>query len=246
MTNDALRDALARAGVTQAGLAAVCRVDPKTVGRWVADDGRRPHGRNRVAVAAALGVDEMTIWPRRVRAVVKTGADRELVTAYPTRSAVPAGLWQELIAGASREITFGGYTSYFVWTEQPNLRATLRAKTQAGVRVRFLLGDPDSPATAWKETVEGVPMTIRNRILWTLSELGKLDGAPIEVRVTDWHLGLSAFRFDDHMLVCVHVANLLGHESPTLHLRRRQDDGLFGQFAQHLTGAWDAARAYQS
>ena len=44
------------------------------------------------------------------------------------------------------------------------------------------------------------------------------------------------------MIVCTHLADLLGHDSPTMHLRRRQDDGLFDRYAAHLDYLWDDAR----
>lgn len=243
MTNDVLRTALTDAGRTQAELATACEVDVKTVGRWLASGARQPHPRNRAAAARMLGVAEAMIWPQSVRGTMKTGPDREVISVYPTRSAVPTTLWRDLIAGATREITLAGYTSYFLWTEQPDLRGALQAKAEAGVRVRVLLGDPDSAATQWKETVEGVAMSIRARIDLTLRALSPLAGTTVEVRLSDWHLGLSVWRFDDDMLVCPHVANLLGHESPALHLRRRQHRGVFDQFAVHLD-AWDHARPW--
>ncbi|MFI6328300.1 Scr1 family TA system antitoxin-like transcriptional regulator [Micromonospora chersina] len=60
--NDALRAALQQAGQTVESLAAQVGVDPKTVGRWLAED-RIPHPGHRSAAAEALGRPASDIWP---------------------------------------------------------------------------------------------------------------------------------------------------------------------------------------
>jgi hypothetical protein len=54
MPNEALRTAMAAAMCTERDLADRCDVDVKTVGRWIAQDGRIPHPRHRYAAAEAL------------------------------------------------------------------------------------------------------------------------------------------------------------------------------------------------
>ncbi|WP_211264383.1 hypothetical protein [Streptosporangium amethystogenes] len=46
---------------------------------------------------------------------------------------------------------------------------------------------------------------------------------------------MSVFRFDSEMLVTPHLAKLVGHDSPMMHLRRYQDDGLFDRFGYHAS-----------
>ncbi|MEU7585832.1 helix-turn-helix transcriptional regulator [Micromonospora sp. NPDC049230] len=60
--NDALRVALSDTGHTTESLAETVGVDPKTVGRWLAE-GRIPHPRHRLAAAKALDKDVKDIWP---------------------------------------------------------------------------------------------------------------------------------------------------------------------------------------
>ncbi|MFG1916611.1 Scr1 family TA system antitoxin-like transcriptional regulator [Micromonospora sp. NPDC048898] len=60
--NDALRVALSDTGHTAESLAETVGVDPKTVGRWLAE-GRIPHPRHRLAAAEALHKDVADIWP---------------------------------------------------------------------------------------------------------------------------------------------------------------------------------------
>jgi hypothetical protein len=181
------------------------------------------------------------LWPEAVRSAIKTGADREIVAVYPYRSACPRSLWRDLITGASRELFFGGYTNYFLWLEQANLGTALRRKAEQGVRVRFLVGDPDSEVTRERERIEGVPLTVSTRIKVTLDELAKLMPT-VAGRFSDRHVASSVFLFDDQALVSVHLADLLGHDSPTLHLRRRGADGLYDRFAAHVGYLWDNAR----
>jgi lambda repressor-like predicted transcriptional regulator len=224
-------------------LAAKVGVDEKTASRWLA--GRVPHPKHRWATADALGVEEQMIWPDIAKTAIKTGHDREIVTVYPYRSAVPKSLWRDLVSGARRELTFAGYTSYFLWLDVvPNLRAVLRRKAQAGAAVKFLLGDPHSPVTRRREEIEGVPLTITDRINVTLDQLARLrnEEPDVQARYSDRHISMSVFVFDDDALVCTHLADLLGGDSPTFHIRRRGDDGLYDRYAAHVVHLWEAGR----
>ncbi|KPC89930.1 hypothetical protein ADL27_38620 [Streptomyces sp. NRRL F-6602] len=234
------------AGVRPGQLARSIGVATKTVERWLNDGARIPHARTRADVASLLGVDENVLWPHAVRQVVKTGPDREIVATYPYRAACPTSVWSGLIDSASTRIEFAGYTNYFIWQEHPRIADKFRAKLEAGCAVRFLVGDVDSPVTAQREAVEGVPLTLTTRISITMDALTRLRGddppAGLETRISDRHIALSVFRFDGEMLVTPHLSSLLGHESPTLHLRRRGPDGLFDRFAGHVDALWKDAR----
>jgi hypothetical protein len=241
--NAALAQAMADAQMTGPALARAVGVDEKTVERWVSQDGRVPHPRHRWAACAALGVDEEVLWPEAIRAAVKTGPDREIAAVYPYRSACPVSLWRKLITNATSEITLAGYTSYFLWIEQPNLGAALRRKADQGCKVRFLVGDPDSEVTRHREGVEGTSLTVSTRIAVTLEQLDRLRGTGgIEARFSDRHVALSVFTFDREMIVTPHLASLPGHLSPAFHLRRCQDDGVFDRFTMHVQALWETGR----
>lgn len=219
-------------------------VAPKKVERWPADAELLPHARNRVDACRALKVDEDMIWPKAVQERVKTGHDRELAHAYPYRFACPSTVWGELIAGASTDIFFAGYTNYFVRLEQPAFIEMLRRKIASGCRVRFLLGDPDGEVTRQREVIEDVALSVGTRIRISLEHLGRLgpvDG--LETRFSSPedavnHVSLSVFRFDQDALVTPHLARLVGHDSPLLHLRRQGDSGMFDRFAEHAEELW--------
>ncbi|MBH1936638.1 XRE family transcriptional regulator [Streptomyces sp. AV19] len=223
-------------------------VTAKTVERWITDEELVPHARNRVDASSVLGVDEAVLWPKAVGAVMKTGPDREIISAYPYRSACPSSVWRQLIGDSTRDIVLAGYTNYFFWIEQPAFHATLRAKAEAGCRVRFLLGDPGSRVTEQREIIEDVALKVSTRIRISLEELAKLsDLSGLEVRFSSEedatnHVGLSVFRFDDQALVTPHLARLVGHDSPMLHLRKLQDGGLFDRFAEHTEELWEHGR----
>ncbi|NED81875.1 XRE family transcriptional regulator [Streptomyces sp. SID11233] len=225
-------------------LAARIGVAPKTVERWLADAELMPHARNRTDACQALKVDEQMIWPRAVQDRVKSGHDRELVQAYPYRSACPSTVWRDLTEGAAEQIYLAGYTNYFFWLEQPAFVDTLRRKIDAGCRVRFLLGDPDGEVTRQREMVEDVALTVSTRVRITLEHLERLSAAgSVEARFSSHedaanHVSLSVFRFDQQALVTPHLARLVGHDSPLLHLRRQGDGGMFDRFAEHAEELW--------
>ncbi|MFE9309529.1 DUF5919 domain-containing protein [Streptomyces sp. NPDC006706] len=184
------------------------------------------------------------LWPKAVRERLKMGGDREVVQTYPYRSACPSTVWSELIVGASEDLLFGGYTNYFLWTHVPAFSTVLRQKAEAGCRVRFLLGDPDGDVTRQRERIEGVALTVSTRVRMSLEELAKVhDVQGIEVHYSAAedamnHVSLSVFRFDDQALVTPHLARLVGHDSPLMHVRRRAQGGMFDRFAEHAEELW--------
>ncbi|MFF9268641.1 XRE family transcriptional regulator [Streptomyces rochei] len=188
------------------------------------------------------------LWPAAAKNVLKIGPDREVVSVYPYRSACPKAVWGELVESAKKEIFFGGYTNYFVFLDQPAFHRTLQEKISQGVRVRFLLGDPDSAVTRQREQIEDVALSVSTRIRIAQENLAKVGAREgLEVRYSADedavnHVGLSVFRFDDDALVCTHLARLVGHDSPMMHLRKRDEQGMFDRFAEHAEELWDRGR----
>jgi hypothetical protein len=225
-------------------LAVKVGVSGKTVERWVADAALIPHARNREDVCLALGVDEEMLWPEAVKNRIKTGSDREIVYSYPFRSACPSTVWGELIAKSKSELFLAGYTNYFLWLEQPNFVLTLRQKLDAGCRVRFLVGDPDGEVTRSRERIEDVALSVSTRIRITLEHLAKVgehEGIELRFSAPDDamnHVSLSVFRFDESLMVTPHLARLVGHDSPLLHLRKSSTGGMFDRFAEHAEELW--------
>ncbi|WP_428963823.1 XRE family transcriptional regulator [Micromonospora fluostatini] len=193
--------------------------------------------------ATVLRKDVDVLWPDVVRRAVKLGADREIVGVYPRRSDLPRSLFGDLIGRAGTRLWFGGYTSYFVWLEAAGAPAILGAKADAGADVRFLLGDPASVVTAERERVEATPLTLSTRIAMSRAEIAKSPSA-LPVRLSDRHIAMSVWIFDDEAVVATHIGAGLGQDSVTLHLRRRGAGGLFDRYTEHFEALWaDAAPA---
>ncbi|MDI3419814.1 XRE family transcriptional regulator [Streptomyces luteolus] len=188
------------------------------------------------------------LWPQAVTDRIKTGADREIIRTYPYRSAAPSTLWGELVAGAKSDTFLAGYTNYFFWTQQPHFNDTLREKAAGGCRIRVLLGDPESQTTRDREAIEAVALTVSTRIRMTLDELarlGPLDNVEVRFSAPEDavnHVSLSTFRFDNDALVTPHLARLVGHDSPLLHLRRAEAGGMFDRFAESSEELWSRGR----
>lgn len=242
--NSVLRSAMQSANLSPRQLAARVGVSGKTVERWVADAELIPHARNREDACEALGVDEEMLWPKVVKDRIKTGGDREIIRSYPYRSSCPSTVWAELIEKSVTDVLFAGYTNYFLWIDQPAFVSTLCRKLDSGCRVRFLLGDPDGEVTRSREQIEDVALTVSTRIRITLEYLSKLGvHEGLEARfsaVSDAtnHVSLSVFRFDNEALVTPHLARLVGHDSPLLHLRKFGDSGMFARFSDHAEELW--------
>jgi transcriptional regulator with XRE-family HTH domain len=233
------------AGLSPRKLALKVGVSGKTVERWINDSDLIPHPRNREDACKALGVDEEMIWPKAVRERVKTGGDREIIHSYPYRSACPSTVWTELTKKATEDLFFAGYTNYFLWTQVPEFLSIIQRKAQKGCRVRFLLGDPSGEVTRQREAIEDVALTVSTRIRISLENLEKLrDTENIEARFSAAsdavnHVSLSVFRFDSEALVTPHLARLVGHDSPLLHLRRIGEGGMFSRFSEHAEELWE-------
>ncbi|MBT2389923.1 XRE family transcriptional regulator [Streptomyces sp. ISL-1] len=240
---------MSAAGMSPRQLAVRAGVSGKTVERWLADEELTPHARNRADASRALGVNEEMLWPQAVKDRIKTGDDRELVQSYPYRSACPSTVWGELVEAATDEIFLSGYTNYFFWTQVPQFAEMLKRKAGQGCRVRFLLGDPRGEVTSQREAIEDVALTVSTRIRITLEHLdrlGPIEG--VEARYSSAedavsHVSLSVFRFDDEALVTPHLARLVGHDSPMLHLRRHGSSGMFARFADHAEELWSHAQS---
>jgi len=245
--NRALRDAMTAKGVRTADLAAHTGKSFATVERWLGNASRVPHPRTRDEVSRYLGVSETVLWPNKA-SIVKTGPDREVLSTYPYRSACPASVWGQLIAGAKKDVFLAGYTNYFFWTQQPGFDRTLKELSARGVRVRFLMGDPEGEVTLARERIEDTTFKLSARIQITLENLakvGELEGLEARFSAAEDamnHVGLSVFRMDDDALVTPHLARLVGHDSPMWHLRKRDEHGMFSRFAEHAEELWERGR----
>ncbi|MGC4804276.1 XRE family transcriptional regulator [Micromonospora sp. DT233] len=232
MPNHRLRDAILRNGLTPVAVAERVGVDPKTVERWITQD-RTPYPRHRHAIAAIVREDVPYLWPDAVtpEKASKIGQS-ELVQLYSRRSSVPYDLWRRLIERAEKRIDVLAYAGLFLVEQDPRLIDVLRQKAVDGVAVTILLGDPTSAAIERKSIEEGAPGVVAAKIRQVQQYYNRLDAAPgAQVLFHDTTLYNSIYRFDDEMLVNVHVLGFPAPHAPVLHLRRLNGGDLFGTYS---------------
>jgi transcriptional regulator with XRE-family HTH domain len=241
MPNERLRALLLERGVTLDKLADVAEVDAKTVERWVTR-GRLPYRRHRFTVAAFFGVEESYIWPDALgRDQVAVVSQSEVVAVYPHRSEVPRDVWGHLFAQAEREIGVLVYSGLFLW-EDAGVQKILRDKASAGVRVRILLGDPDSQVVADRGDDEGVgdaqAAKIRNALA-LYRPLRQAGGA--EFRFHRTVLYNSIYRADDQVLVNTRIQGVTAAHAPVWHLRKLAGGELAGLYLDSFERVWESA-----
>ncbi|MEU0239706.1 DUF5919 domain-containing protein [Nocardiopsis sp. NPDC006198] len=241
MPNERLRAALLQRGVTPAHVADEVGVDAKSVERWITQ-GRTPYRRHRYAVAAFLGVEETYIWPEALSPdQSKAASQSEIVEIYPHRWSVPQDLWKRVFENAQQEISILVFSGFFL-ADDPSMIKLLADKARAGVRVRFLLGDPESEAVAQRGRDEGIDellaAKIRNVILLYRS-LRAVEGT--EFRLHGTTLYNSLYRADDQLIVNTHVYGAMASEAPVFHLRKIPGGTLFGTYLESYEKVWGQA-----
>ncbi|MDA0632245.1 helix-turn-helix transcriptional regulator [Nonomuraea sp. MCN248] len=242
MANERLRAALLRKGVSIADLAQAIEVDPKTVERWVTK-GREPYRKHRFATASYLGVDEAYLWPEALSPEQVTSASRsEIIAVYPHRWSVPRDIWGRLFSAASQDIGVLVYSGLFLADDGGMVRL-FGDKARAGVRVRILLGDPDSAEVAQRgadeESGDGLAAQIRNALV-LYRPISGLDN--VEIRMHRTVLYNSIYRADDEFLINTHVYGSRAGNAPVLHLSRVAGGDMVATYADSFDKVWDQAK----
>lgn len=234
--NAALRRALMSAGLDSADVAARLGVDPKTVEQWCA--GRVPYARNRAALADLVGRDEHDLWPAAGGLRPRIPPGGEILTVYPHRWAVPRETWLRHFTPAEREIGILAYSALFL-LEDPGITGVLADRARAGVVVRLLLGDPNSPEVAERGESEGIGDAMPARIRNTLALLRPLVALPgVEIRLHRTALYNSIYRADDDLLINPHVYGQPAATAPVLHTRLTEDGMLAANYAESFERVW--------
>src|SRR5580693_5811936 len=240
MPNERLRAALLERGLTPAALGEEIGVDQKTVERWMS--GRTPYRRHRYAVASRLKLDEAYLWPGALsREQVAAASDSEVIGIYPHRSDVPRDAWERLFGPAERDIGVLVYSGLAL-AEDTGVQKILAEKARAGVRVRVMLGDPDSPQVAERGADEGVGDSMAARIhnaLVLYRALRAINGT--EFRLHRTTLYNSIFRSDDQLLVVTHVYGLAGTFAPTWHLHKVAGGEIVSTYLDSFERVWETA-----
>jgi hypothetical protein len=240
MPNERLRAALLERGLTPAALGHEVGVDEKTVERWIA--GRTPYRKHRYATAARLGMDEVYLWPDALsRDQVAVASESEVLAVYPHRSDVPRDAWGRLFETAEQEIGILVYSGLFL-AEDAVVQKTLADKARSGVRVRVLLGDPESSQVQERGRDEGVDdamaAKIRN-VLVLYKPLLAAEGT--EFRFHQTILYNSIYRGDDQLLVNTHVYGVPAFRAPVWHLRKVAGGEITALYLESFEKTWDTA-----
>jgi lambda repressor-like predicted transcriptional regulator len=240
MPNERLRASLLEHGLTPPMLGDRLGVDHKTVERWIA--GRMPYRKYRYAVAAQLGVDERYLWPDALsRDQVTAASEGEVLAIYPHRTDVPHALWERLFSEAEREIGVLVYSGLFL-SEDTTLKKIMTDKAASGVRVRFLLGDPDSPHVAQRGEDEGIGDAQAGKIRNALVQYRKLRVVEgVEFRLHRTILYNSIYVGDDALLVNTHIYGLPAAEAPVWHLKKLAGGEIAATYLESFERVWDAA-----
>ncbi len=184
------------------------------------------------------------LWPQ---AVTPEKASRigqsEVVQLYSRRSSVPYDLWRRLIERAEERIGVLAYAGLFLVEQDPRLIDTLRQKAADGVEVKILLGDPNSDAIQRRSVEEGAPGVMAAKIRQVEQYYNRLKGVDgAKVRYHETTLYNSIYRFDDEMLVNMHVLGFPAPHAPVMHLRRLNGGDLFRTYSDNFDRVLSASK----
>jgi transcriptional regulator with XRE-family HTH domain len=240
MANERLRTALLQRGVTPAELAETVGVDPKTIERWIG--GRVPYRRHRHQVAVRLGVDEAYLWPGALAAdQVASASESEILVVHPHRWAVPRDTWGVLFDSAEQEIGVLVYSGLFL-ADDPGMLSLFRAKAEQGVRIRILLGDPDSAEVAVRGEHEGIDEAMAAKIRNVQVLYRPLRDVPgVEIRQHATVLYNSIYRSDGELLVNSHIYGKPAAQAPVMHLRQIAGGTLVSTYLDSFERVWSEA-----
>ncbi|WP_368861659.1 XRE family transcriptional regulator [Actinospica durhamensis] len=241
MANERLRAALLERGVTPDQLAVAVEVDVKTIERWVTKN-RTPYRRHRYAVASFLQMEETYLWPEALSAEQVAGAsESEILNVFPHRWTVPDDLWRRHFESAEQEIGVLVYSGLFI-SEDAGIQRIFRDKADAGVRIRILLGNPDSEHVSKRGEDEGIDASMAAKIrnaLVMYKPLRALDG--IEFRLHDTILYNSIYRADDLVLVNTHIYGVAASQAPVLQLRHVAGGSMVANYLNSFERVWEGA-----
>ncbi|GGY21100.1 helix-turn-helix domain-containing protein [Streptomyces xanthochromogenes] len=247
MANERLRGAIVDLGLTLDEVAERLGVAAKTVERWINDPERKPYRRFQYATASLLKCEVSYLWPdERTSAEVTATGNAELVRLYPHRSVVMQTLWTNLYSKATRQFDLLVYSGFWL-TEDATFHRIVKEKAADGVPIRFMLGEPDSPAVAVRGEDEGIGAAMAGKIRNALINYGPLFGLPgVEFRLHDTTLYNSIYRANDEMLANGHLYGVGAYMAPVLHLRRVPGGELFDAYAESVEKVWESARPISS
>jgi transcriptional regulator with XRE-family HTH domain len=240
MSNERLRAAILTAGMNMESLSAKVGVDPKTIERWVSKD-RMPHRAHRMATAAAVGKDEVYLWPAtETDQRSRSASQAEFVAIHANRGSITTSTWAALLDQTRESIDLLAYSASFLHDTLPDFDSQLAAKARHGVQVRLLFGDPTADAVRVRGEEEGIGelLSARCRLTWNYFK-PLLDVPGVLARMHGCTLYTSVFRFDDALLANTHTFGAAASHSPLVHLQRVPGGRLFTNYLLGFERTWD-------
>lgn len=233
--NESLRQAMLRARLREDDVAAHLGVDPKTVRRWLS--GRVPYPSSRAALADLVGTDEADLWPEAGGPLAGRSRPEELAAAYPHRWAIPRDVWTRFFESAEHEIGVLAYSALFL-AEDAGLLGIIEDKALNGVRVRFLLGNPDSPSVALRGQEEGIGDAMAAKVRNALTHFRLLNSENVEIRLHNTVLYNSIYRADDRLFVNQHTYGLPAANAPAFCLHATRNGDMFTTYLDSTEKVW--------
>jgi transcriptional regulator with XRE-family HTH domain len=237
--NGRLANAIRQRGWDTQRFAQEIEVDPKTVGRWVST-GRTPHPRLRARAAEQLGVPMAVLWPEADALMNGMG---DLVGLYTTRAEVSPSSIRTLSVGANQHIDILAYAGLWLWDTVPGFAEVLATKISEGVAVRVCLGDPDSAAVLQRGDEEGIGANLAARCRLATGYARVIaDADPTALRWSAATLYASILRFDQEVLVNMHLWGNPACSSPVLCLRHQSESGVAANVIRSFERVWQDAQ----
>jgi hypothetical protein len=240
MSNERLRVTLLDSDYDERSLADELGLDHKSVQRWITRD-ITPRRTAAHRAAKLLGVSAAWLWPA-LETERAPASQAEIMTLYPHRSEVPRHLWLDLLAASCRRVWLYANASLFLPEDNPESIGIIRQKAEAGLDVRVLMADPDSPECIKRGVEERLFDAIPARVRMALAYYAPLAGVPgVEFRLQQETLYNSIFVYDDDMLVNQHVYGMYGYMAPVLHLRRVEGGDFFDMYVRSFERVWEVS-----
>jgi transcriptional regulator with XRE-family HTH domain len=246
VSNERLRAAIHQAGLEVDEVAYKIEVDTRTVRRWLA--GRTPRGLYRTRLAETLGTTEAELWPELDLRVEGRDEQGEILAAYAHANDLAAPDWRALLTAATGQVELLDLTLADVLSSAGTAEL-LAEKAAAGCEVRLLISAPDSAYLALTDVEQGHDITLLDlppsaeqaeRSIHTAEALAS--AGTVQARTFLAARFNTILRFDDEMLVTLHLYATPSGRAPLLHLKRHSDHGLFEQFASHFDTLWQDAQ----
>jgi hypothetical protein len=183
-------------------------------------------------------VHEYDLWPD-LAGVSSIGP--EVYATYPHRGSVPREVWRQLYDSARHQIDILVYSGLFL-AEDVEMIRLLGEKAQAGVTVRILLGDPDSPHVSQRGEEEGIHDAMAAKIRNAIVLYRPLLRSGVQIRLHPTVLYNSIYRADEGMLINQHIYGIAAAYAPVLQLRRHGEDDVFATYLASVERVWSSAR----